>query len=128
MPTYRRTFPEHADQVGHARRWTRDVLAGCPSVQDAVLIVSELGTNAVTHTTSPDFRVTTCVDENTVTISVTDRGDSVSAPHLAKPYGNGTHGRGLAIVSQLTSAVHVSRTVRGRTVAARLTAEAVPAC
>lgn len=127
MPTYRRTFPGHADQVGHARRWTRDVLAGCPSTQDAVLIVSELGTNAVTHTTSPDFRVTICVDDNAVTISVRDRV-TMSAPHLAGPYDNGTHGRGLAVVSQLATAVHVTRNVRGHTVAARLATEAVPAC
>jgi anti-sigma regulatory factor (Ser/Thr protein kinase) len=118
--------PGVPEEVSRARRWTRDVLSGCPAAEDAELIVSELGTNAVTHTTSRDFRVTirrTCA---AVTITVTDRGDSASTPHLTAPYDNGTHGRGLAVVTQLAADVRVTGNLQGHVVAAHLPTEVAP--
>ena len=46
----RRVFPGRADQVARAREFTARTLAGCPAVADAVLLTSELGTNALLHT------------------------------------------------------------------------------
>lgn len=127
MPTYCRTFPGFVEEVGCARHWARDVLNGCPCAEDAALIVSELGSNAVTHTTSRDFHVTICRGSSSVTVTVTDRGESTSAPHLTTPHDGGTHGRGLALVCELAAGVRVTRNRHGHSVAAHLCAE-VPAC
>jgi len=48
----RRIFPGAAGQVGRARLFVGDVLAGCPVADDAVLLTSELVTNAIAHTAS----------------------------------------------------------------------------
>jgi anti-sigma regulatory factor (Ser/Thr protein kinase) len=48
----RRVFPGSGDQVGRARQFVGQVLGGCPAADDAVLLTSELVTNAITHTAS----------------------------------------------------------------------------
>ena len=48
----RRAFPGSGDQVARARLFVGQVLGGCPAADDAVLLTSELVTNAVTHTAS----------------------------------------------------------------------------
>ena len=120
-------FPGLPEEVSRARRWTRDVLADCPYADDAALIVTELGTNAVTHTTSPDFRVTIRHARATVTITVSDRGFSATVPCPTTPYGGGTHGRGLFLVTQLATHVRITNRPYGHTIAAHLVPE-VPAC
>jgi anti-sigma regulatory factor (Ser/Thr protein kinase) len=56
------TCPGTPDQIHHVRRWTRTLLRDCPCLDEAVVIVSELGTNAIKHTASGQaegtFRVT----------------------------------------------------------------------
>ena len=47
-----RTFPGRRDQVAQARAFLARFLAGCPVADDAVLLVSELAANAVTHSAS----------------------------------------------------------------------------
>jgi anti-sigma regulatory factor (Ser/Thr protein kinase) len=46
------TYPGRADQVQRARRAVARHLAGCPAADDAVLIVSELASNAIVHSAS----------------------------------------------------------------------------
>ena len=46
----RRVFPGSGDQVGRARLFVGQVLGGCPVSDEAVLLTSELVTNAITHT------------------------------------------------------------------------------
>jgi len=56
-----RAFPGRPDQIAHARDFTRRVLGPCPVLDEAVLLVSELATNAIEHTaTAPEgsFHVT----------------------------------------------------------------------
>ena len=48
----RRVFPGSGDQVARARLFVGHVLGGCPAADDAVLLTSELVTNAITHTAS----------------------------------------------------------------------------
>jgi len=48
----RRVFPGASSQVGRARLFVGDVLDGCPVADDAVLLTSELVTNAIAHTAS----------------------------------------------------------------------------
>ena len=46
------TYPGRPDQVQDARRAVARHLAGCPVLDDAVLITSELASNAVLHSAS----------------------------------------------------------------------------
>ena len=50
--TWTRVFPAHVDQIRHARKVLALALEGCPAVDDAVLVVSELATNSVLHSDS----------------------------------------------------------------------------
>jgi serine/threonine-protein kinase RsbW len=49
---YTGTFPGQADQVQRARRAVAHYLAGHPVTSDAVLITSELASNAILHSDS----------------------------------------------------------------------------
>ena len=49
---YTGTYPGRADQVHLLRRAVARHLAGCPAADDAVLIVSELASNAILHSAS----------------------------------------------------------------------------
>lgn len=48
----RRVFPGSGDQVARARLFVGQVLGECPAADDAILLTSELVTNAITHTAS----------------------------------------------------------------------------
>jgi anti-sigma regulatory factor (Ser/Thr protein kinase) len=48
----RRIFPGVSSQVGRARLFVGNVLDGCPVTDEAVLLTSELVTNAIAHTAS----------------------------------------------------------------------------
>ncbi|MFD7238760.1 ATP-binding protein [Streptomyces syringium] len=118
------TCPGSPEEVGRARRWTRDVLGDCPCVDDATLIVSELSTNAVTHTASGNdaglFHITLALSERVVAISVMDAGNSATGPKVEHARAADTHGRGLALVSVLAENVAVCRNSQGYTVTAEL--------
>jgi anti-sigma regulatory factor (Ser/Thr protein kinase) len=123
--------PGLPDEIARARRWTRDILTGCPCADDAALIVSELGTNAVTHTASPDFRVTIRRTAQALTLAVTDRGTSTTSPHITRPEADTPHGRGLAIVTLLATDLDITRNPHGHTVTAHLPQQAAkqaPTC
>lgn len=47
-----RTFPGCRDQVAQVRAFLARFLDGCPAADDAILLVSELAANAVTHSAS----------------------------------------------------------------------------
>jgi hypothetical protein len=49
---YQRTFPGHASQVAQVRRDIAAYLDGCPAADDAIVIVSEIVTNAIVHSHS----------------------------------------------------------------------------
>ena len=48
----RRAFAGSGDQVARARLFVGQVLGGCPVLDEAVLLTSELVTNAIRHTAS----------------------------------------------------------------------------
>ncbi|WP_344259152.1 ATP-binding protein [Streptomyces sodiiphilus] len=80
--------PGLPEEVARARRITRDVLVDTPYADDAGLIVSELGANAITHTASAKhgFRLTiTRAPEGTVTLAVTDTGGTGAIPEIKQP-------------------------------------------
>jgi two-component sensor histidine kinase len=96
----RRAFPGRAEQISRARDFTRRVLGSCSVTDEAVLLVSELATNALAHTTTGDggqFDVTIYRDETSVLIGVTDNGsDKTPAPGTLDPESE--TGRGLGLV------------------------------
>jgi serine/threonine-protein kinase RsbW len=47
-----RTFPGRREEVGQAQAFLARFLDGCPAADDAILLVSELAANAVTHSAS----------------------------------------------------------------------------
>ncbi|MEV7981196.1 ATP-binding protein [Streptomyces sp. NPDC086519] len=124
MPTHRRTFRGDPQELRTARSWTRAALNGHPHSDDAALIVTELGTNAVVHTASGEtagtFHVTLTVSELMTVIEVADAGGAKTAPEIQQPSGNATHGRGLGIVATLADNVTVHDDDSGCTVTAEL--------
>ncbi|MEU7100387.1 ATP-binding protein [Streptomyces longwoodensis] len=119
-------FPE---EVSRARRWTRDILRGSPLAEDAELIVSELGANAILHTAGGrehgSFHLTVAVTAQVVAVSVTDDGGTATAPKVKHQdqEAEAEHGRGLGMVSAIAHRVVVHDSDHGHTVTAELYAD-----
>lgn len=114
-----RAFPGQPDQIARARDFTRRVLGPCPVLDEAVLLVSELATNAVEHTATADegsFHVTVCQCDSSLLIAVTDGGsDSVPTPgHQADNLAE--TGRGLELVELIADRWDYRDDGHGRTV------------
>ncbi|GAA2622891.1 ATP-binding protein [Streptomyces axinellae] len=114
------TCPGLPEEVSRLRRWTRDVLRDSACADDAALIVSELGSNALVHSASGgpngSFHVSLHRSPGTVVLAVTDTGGGSTKPHVETPDEEETHGRGLGLVTALASRVCVSGDDYGRTV------------
>jgi anti-sigma regulatory factor (Ser/Thr protein kinase) len=100
-------FPGEAASVGQARDFVRAVLgAGWPDLDDVLLMVSEIASNAVRHTASSDgswFDLTVTASGYAARVEVADRGSS-SEPRIPDQSGEVsalTGGRGLRIVDAL---------------------------
>lgn len=117
------TCPGFPEEVGRARRFTRDIFNGTPCADDAALIVTELGTNAITHSASSrgGFRLLIAETPGVVTISVSDSGGTASKPHVRHPDAATPHGRGLGIVTAFATTVKIHGDQTGHTVTAELT-------
>jgi serine/threonine-protein kinase RsbW len=114
----RRVFPGQADQIANARDFTRRVLASCPVLDEAVLLVSELATNAVEHTATGSgghFDVIIYRDETLLIIAVKDEG-SDKAPVTRSVDELAEGGRGLGLVELITDRWGYCGNERGRTV------------
>ena len=87
---YHRTFHGRADQVSQMRHQVASYLAGCPAAADAVLIASELATNAIVHSASSgEFFTVRCeTHPSHVWIEVEDLGGEWHC----KPPGDRPHG------------------------------------
>lgn len=120
MQVWELSCPRLPGEVGRARRWARDILRDNPCADDAALIVTELGANAVTHTTGSAFRVTITRAAEAVTLSVTDTGATTTHPRITYPDEETTHGRGLAIVTALAVALEIHHDGHGHTVTAHI--------
>jgi serine/threonine-protein kinase RsbW len=114
----RRVFPGRTDQISRARDFTRRALGLCPVLDEAVLLVSELATNAVKHTATGiagSFSVTICLGETSLLITVKDDG-SDRIPHPGRADVLAEDGRGLELVELIADRWGCCGSERGRTV------------
>lgn len=94
-----------------ARAWARDLLAGQVEdsvLDDVLLLLSELATNAVAHSDSgrtADGRVAVYVARTSamVHVEVTDDGSAASAPAVRVPEADDDGGRGLWLVEMVAA-------------------------
>jgi anti-sigma regulatory factor (Ser/Thr protein kinase) len=98
----RQVFAPLPEQVGGARRFAGSALSEWGlSSPDAVLLVSELATNAVIHAGS-SFEVVLSADGCRLRVEVSDDDGCVPAP--PEPSLDAQGGRGLHIVGELADA------------------------
>ncbi|MGI8451116.1 MAG: ATP-binding protein [Streptosporangiaceae bacterium] len=101
-------FPGTASAVSQARRFVAGVVGdGFLALDDALVLVSEVASNAVKHTASGDggtFEVAVWVNGGSVRVEIGDQGGA-SEPRLADddPADVLTGGRGLRIVDTLAT-------------------------
>ena len=102
--TSSRAFPATPQQVGEARRFLAAILDGRSAADDAVLCLSELASNAVLHSRSAahgaQFTVRATVQNDRLRVEVSDDGGPWHRPDGSTDQ---QHGRGLVIVSQLST-------------------------
>ncbi|MFC0865222.1 ATP-binding protein [Sphaerimonospora cavernae] len=105
-------FPGRAPSVSQSRSWARGLLAEVASkevVDDALLLLSEIVTNAICHTDSgrePDGRVTVhlAIGNGSVRVEVIDGGSGMNTPTVCEPTEDGDRGRGLWMVERISDA------------------------
>ncbi|KUF13387.1 ATP-binding protein [Streptomyces silvensis] len=114
--------PGSPEEVSRARRWTRDILRGCPLADEAELIVSELSANAILHTASGracgSFHLKLEIPPRVIALSVTDEGGTNTAPKAEHPGESAVRGRGLDIVDALAHSVVIHDSQDGHTITA----------
>ena len=95
-----RTFAGSPEEIRNVRHFVGQLIAGCPVIDDVILLASELATNAVRHTASgPDgtFCVLVHAAGESVRVEVHDLG-SDTAPAVRHSGSPGESGAGLAVV------------------------------
>jgi anti-sigma regulatory factor (Ser/Thr protein kinase) len=104
--------------------WLFRYEVGQQATEAAVLIVSELVTNAIVHSGSNKVSCVLRLGGGLLRIEVTDQGVGVAEPAVRKPADDDVSGRGLLLVSGVSEAWGVSPAVnRGRTVWATVRAD-----
>jgi anti-sigma regulatory factor (Ser/Thr protein kinase) len=116
--TTMRVYPATADAVGEARRFVRACLgADSPGAEDALLITSELCSNAVRHAHSA-FAVHLTLLGDTIRIGVRDA--SSASPRLLPMTSTAESGRGVATIAALSTRWGIDTHATGKTVWAEL--------
>jgi hypothetical protein len=126
LASWARAFPGIPRHAGSARRFVGGLLDGSPFRDDAVVVLSELFTNALLHTASggPGGLVIVQVTRwrHGVRIAVTDQGSSAE-PVISDPEGAevpAESGHGLYLAAHLAQRLDWHDDASGRTVAAVL--------
>lgn len=94
------TLSESLRAPARARTWVAEQATDLPEtvVEDAMLIVSELVTNAVRYG-KPEITLAVAPIADGIRIEVSDRGETLPLLAPVVPPGNRTGGRGLLIVA-----------------------------
>jgi serine/threonine-protein kinase RsbW len=114
---WRRVFPGEERQLSLMRRWLESLLPDCPARDDALLIATELGTNALRHTASGrdgHFVLEVTWQGSAVRVAVEDGGAAGAPQVIDDPAGE--RGRGLLVVQGLSVRFGVHGDHLGRTV------------
>jgi len=107
--------------------WLFRYAVGEQAAEAAVLIVSELVTNAIVHSGSNMVGCVLRLGSGLLRIEVTDQGVGVAEPAVRKPADDDVSGRGLLLVSAVSEAWGVSPALPGgRTVWATVRAVLAP--
>jgi len=118
-------FARDAASVADARHIVRELLADAPlPIAEAVeVMVSELATNCLVHTSSP-FTMRVDLTDERIRVDMTDTGDGTDdiAPRTPEP--DEPTGRGLMIIEGLSDAWGVQPEAPGKTVWFRLSLRA----
>jgi len=106
QPGVARVFSGHAREVRVVRSFVRELLAGHPACQDAVVAISELASNAIMHSTSGADKGRFVVQAFALgaghaALIVTDQGGPPVPPVPAHVDHDAVSGRGLAVVRSL---------------------------
>jgi Histidine kinase-like ATPase domain len=109
-PAWERAYPGTASQLRLVRAAVRSLLDGCPAADDAVLVVSELAANAVTHSASgqPGGTLTVRLQHacgEQVRAEVQDQGSDWDGDLAAAA----RHPHGLGLVTALSAACGTGR-------------------
>ncbi|MGW5304556.1 ATP-binding protein [Streptomyces griseoluteus] len=123
-----RAFPGLVEEVAHARHFVASLTAQLGAVDDAVLVVSELATNAVRHSLSGSahgwFLVVVGFSDDLVRIEVVDQGGD-REPHLCDATSQEEGGRGLLLIAGCAKDWGVKNWPDGRSVWAEVARERV---
>jgi anti-sigma regulatory factor (Ser/Thr protein kinase) len=98
-----RTFAGSPEEIRNVRHFVRQLLEDCPVIDDVILLVSELATNAVRHTASGrdgTFCVLVQAADGRARVEVHDLG-SDTAPAVRHAGAPGESGAGLAVVETI---------------------------
>ncbi|WTE45933.1 ATP-binding protein [Streptomyces sp. NBC_01622] len=105
---FRFELAAHPGSPAQARRLTRARLSGWSVCEDtcdtAVLVVSELVTNAIVHTASSHIVCELHDGDDLVRIAVRDEGCAPGEPHPSPQRPDEEHGRGLLLIDALCRA------------------------
>ncbi|MFF4208436.1 ATP-binding protein [Streptomyces sp. NPDC001796] len=125
---FRFELPAHPGSVARARQLTRSRLSGWAVCEDtcdtAVLVVSELVTNAIVHTAGEHVLCELHEEDDLVRIAVRDEGCAPGEPWPARQRPEDEHGRGLLLVAALCRAWGAQEAGPGLLVWAELAHEA----
>ncbi|MFJ6904100.1 ATP-binding protein [Streptomyces griseoluteus] len=123
-----RAFPGLVEEVAHARHFVASLTAQLGAADDAVLVVSELATNAVRHSLSGSahgwFLVVVGFSDDLVRIEVIDQGGD-REPHLCDATSQEEGGRGLLLIAGCAKDWGVKNWPDGRSVWAEVARERV---
>lgn len=105
-------------EIRNVRSFVRVIVARCPVADDAVLLASELATNAVVHTVSGSdgtFCVSVHVEDTRVRVEISDLG-SATTPAVRRGGSPGESGAGLNLVDTIAARWGYDGGQRGRVV------------
>ena len=102
-------LPQDLGSVRSARRFVKEILTQwdlLPLLDDALIVVSELAANAITHAGS-DYRVRLSSTQRSVRIEVRDGGAGTPEPQPQSLTSE--HGRGLLMVAAIAASWGIER-------------------